>query len=88
MIDESLNTWKDMDLILIEKAYNKTREHVLFEPINKATFLIIKNLMQSQLPNYKVKCDEENNPPQFANGGNILLTVNDPKSNQYVNVIF
>ena len=80
-------TWADMDIPAIEKAYEDIKPLVLYEPCFKETRDKIKHMMEIALPNYKVKCDEENNPPNVVDSGNILVRVSDYK-NSYVDVIF
>ena len=61
------------------KAFSDTRE-------------TIKGLMKKELPEYEIKCDEENNPPEVIASGHIIVRVSTkPKldgSFNYINVIY
>ena len=88
MIDKSLVTWKNMDVKKIDKAYKRVKEKVLFEAIDRETIDAIRRGMEELLPEYKIKCDEENNPTDVIDSGNVMVRVSDPKTFSYINVIF
>jgi predicted HicB family RNase H-like nuclease len=88
MLHKSLITWDGMNLKKIDKAYKKVRDIILFEAIDGETIDTIREGMEKLLPEYKIKCDEENNPPKSIDSGNVMVRVSDPKTLNFINVIF
>jgi len=91
-LDYKSITWKNMDIPLIENAYKKVSEIVSLEQCNTETMNKIKSLMETYLPMYRIKCDEENNPPEVIYSGHIRARVMMDTflsgSYNYVDVIF
>jgi hypothetical protein len=86
MLDDKLITWKHMDVKAIENAYDKIHPLISGDyPDSKTRNKLIK-LLEAFLPDYNFKCDEENNPPNVVNSGNIVVNVS--KNNEYINIIF
>ena len=77
-----------MDLKLIEKTRNKIAPLIADDYPDAKTRIKVKKLMEAFLPNYEIKCDEENNPPNIIESGNIVVNVYDRKFKEYTNVIF
>ena len=77
-----------MNIKRINQSYEDIRDTVLFEPISKETRDRIRRGMEDLLPEYRIKCDEENNPPDVIDSGKIIVRVSDPKTLEYINLIF
>lgn len=92
LINPSLNTWEDMDINSIEYAYEKISPIIADEYPNAKTRIKLKTLMEAFLPEYDIKCDEENNPPNLIDSGNIVVKVSTKKTlngtYKYIDVIF
>lgn len=92
MKNKRLNTWGDMDIDKIEKAYNFVKSLHEYELCNKKTMDSIRGMMQKELPEYLIKCDEENNPPKVVDSGHIRVKVvehtHPPGTYNYVDIIF
>lgn len=81
-----------MNIKLIEEAYNKISPLIGSDYPDSKTRTKVKKLMEAFLPDYEIKCDEENNPSFFVDNGNVLVTVKTKTqidgSFNYVDVIF
>ena len=82
-----------MDIPLIEQAYNDIAPRIEHEFPDKETRELIKSLMEKLLPDYEIKCDEENNPVNVIDSGNVFVRVIKRSPIQktvfnYVDVIF
>lgn len=77
-----------MNLEKINDAYDLVRDSVLFQMIDGEIIDAIRRGMEDLLPEYKIKCDEENNPPLVIDNGNIIVRVSDPKTMNYINLTF
>ena len=92
MVDSKLVTWGDMDIEAVENAFNKIRPLIEGEYPDSKTRVKLKKLMEAFLPEYDIKCDEENNPPEVMDSGNIVVKISTKKlPNQtysYIDVIF
>lgn len=75
MLDEKIKTWGNMDILLIKKAYDNIAPLIESDFPDKKTRKMIKKLMKQYLPDYKIKCDEENNPPNVMDSGHIFVQV-------------
>jgi len=76
-----------LDIDKIQKAYDQILDEVLWEVISSDLRSKIKRLMEEKLPEYVIKCDEENNPTEVIDAGNIWVKVSDKKTQNYVNLI-
>ena len=85
---DQLRTWDSIDMVKLQKTYNEVFETVVFELINPSIRNKIKTLMEEKLPDYKIKCDEENNSPEVVASGHVMVNVTDPKTNNYVDVVY
>ncbi len=74
-LTDNLKTWKNMDIPLIEDAYNKVSELVNLEQCDIKTMNKIKVMMEKYLPMYEIKCDNENNSPDILDSGHIRVKV-------------
>jgi len=81
-------TWTGLDMNYIQEVRQEVFEVVAFELITKEIREKIYTMMKEKLPYYKIKCDEENNPPDFVANGNVMVRVTDPSTRNYVDVIF
>jgi len=92
MSDGKINTWGDMDIPMIENAYNNIAPLIAGEYPDRKVRTKIKKLMEAFLPEYDIKCDEENNPPDVMDSGNVMVKVStkikSDGSHNYINVIF
>ena len=92
VLSEKLITWGDMDIPKITNVYNNIAPVIAGEYPDKKIRNEIKLLMEEALPEYVIKCDEENNPPEVMDSGNVFVMVSTkPKpdgSYNYINVIF
>jgi hypothetical protein len=77
-----------MDTKKITQAHKTVIESVLFELINRETLAKIRRGMEELLPEYKIKCDEENNPIDVVASGKVIVRVSDPKTLDYINLTF
>jgi hypothetical protein len=81
-----------MNIPKIEKTCNDVAPLIAGEYPDAITRTKLKKLMEAFLPEYEIKCDEENNTPEAMDAGNIMVTVSTPKrpngSLNYVNIIF
>jgi hypothetical protein len=76
MLDDKLITWKGMDIPLIQESWNKTIELMSFELANaRSTRDKIKKYMEDFLPQYEIKCNEENNPSDIMESGRIMVRI-------------
>jgi len=91
-IAEKLKTWESMDVEAIEYAFNKVSPLIATDYPDAKTRTKVKKLMEAFLPDYDIKCDEENNPSEVVDSGHIFLRVNKymPHSDmvKYVDIIF
>lgn len=91
-LSENLKTWGDMDIPKIEKAYNDIAPLIAGEYPDAKTRTKLKKLMEAFLPDYEIKCDEENNSPKAMDSGNVMVRVSTKirpdGSHNYINVIF
>lgn len=77
-----------MNIKKITQAYKDVKDSVLLEMINKETMNTIRQGMEKYLPEYKIKCDYENNPPEAIDSGKVMVRVSDPITMNYINLIF
>ena len=77
-----------MDINLVKKAYEEIEPKVAGECPDKKTRDKIKGLMEEHLPAHKIQCDEENNPIEVVDSGNVHARVFDVDEYKFVNVIF
>jgi len=87
-VKEEVKTPERLDIDLIQDAYDEILEEVLFESITSELRNKIKRLMGEKLPFYEIKCDNENNPFDIIDAGNVWVRVSYPKTQTYVDVIF
>ena len=91
-IAEKLKTWDGMDIEAIEYAFNKVSPLIATDYPDAKTRIKLKKLMEAFLPDYDIKCDEENNPPEVQDAQHIMVRVNKylPYNSgvKYVDVIF
>ncbi len=91
-LSEKLITWGDMDIAKITNVYNNIAPIIVGKLTDKITRNEIKLLMEEALPEYIIKCDEENNPPKVIDSGNIIIRISTKikpdKSYNYIDVIF
>ncbi|TFG71762.1 MAG: hypothetical protein E4H26_11955 [Flavobacteriales bacterium] len=77
-----------IDINYVQEAYDEVREIVVFDMVDKVTREKIYTMMKEKLPYYRIKCDEENNPTEVIDNGNICARVTDPASGNYIDMIF
>ena len=87
-VDVFFNPIAKMDIKLIENVYEDIKLKVFGKYPDKKTRELIKDLMEKSLPLYKIKCDEENNPSETIEAGNIFVRIFDEKNYLYIDVIF
>ena len=91
-LGEGLKTWEGMDIEAIEYAFNKVSPLIASDYSDAKTCAKLKKLMEAMLPEYDIKCDEENNPPEVVEAQYIMVRVNKymPHNGlvKYVDVIF
>jgi hypothetical protein len=91
-LSKNLKTWDNMNILLIEKVRNEIASLIAMNFPDVLTRIKIKNLMEEALPDYEIKCDEENNPPSVVDSGNVKVRVKtktQPDSSyNYIDVIF
>ncbi len=87
-IPENLKTWEGMDVEAVEYAFKKIAPVIAGDYPDSKTRTKLKKLMEAMLPDYQIKCDEENNTFDVADSGHILVTVIDLKNFKSVDVIF
>lgn len=92
MLSPELITWDGLDVPAIEDAYNLIAPTIAGKFPDKETRENILGLMKANLPDYDIKCDEENNPPNVVDSGHVMVRVSTkPKQDglfNYVDVIF
>ena len=92
MISENLKTWEGMDIEAIEYSYNKIAPVIAGDYPDSKTRTKVKKLMEAFLPDYVIKCDEENNPPEVQDTQHIMVRVSKPAfpdgTTKYIDVIF
>jgi hypothetical protein len=88
----NLITWNNMDIQLIEKTRDKIAPLIAGEYPDKRTREKVRKLMEAFLPDYEIKCDGENNPPEFVDSGRLMVRVKTHtlpnQSYDYIDVIF
>lgn len=84
----NLKTWEGMDIEAIEYTFNKVFPVIAGDYPDAKTRTKLKKLMEAMLPDYEIKCDEENNPPEVVDSQHIFVRVFDLKKLKYVDVIF
>lgn len=91
-IAEKLKTWEGMDIEAIEYAFNKVSPLIATEYPDAKTRTKLKKLMEAFLPDYEIKCDEENNSPEVVESQHIMVRVNKYMQHsgvvKYIDVIF
>ena len=87
-LDKNLKTWEGMDIEAVEYAFNKISPIIAIDYPDAKTRAKVKKLMEAFLPDYEIKCDEENNPPEVMDSQHIFVTVFDLKKFKSVDVIF
>jgi hypothetical protein len=90
---KDLITWGEgADIPQIKEAYEKIAPLVALDIPDAITRAKIKKLMKEALPDYEIKCDEENNSPEVIDNGNVMVRVSKPTfpsgSFNYIDVIF
>jgi hypothetical protein len=92
MLSENLKTWEGMDIEVIEFAYKEISPLIQYDIIDSKTRTKLKKLMEAFLPDYDIKCDEENNPPEVVDSQHIIMRVSKPAfpdgTTKYIDVIF
>ena len=91
-LDKKLITWENMDVEKIGRAYQEIKPKIDGEQADAKTRRKIKSLLQKALPEYKIKCNRENNPPKVVDSGNIVVRVSTKTypdgSFNYIDIIF
>ena len=77
-----------LDTDLIQKAYDEILDHVVMDMISSELRNKIKKMMGEKLPFYEIKCDQENNPFEIVDAGNVWVRVTNPKTKSYIDVVF
>lgn len=75
-----------MNIKEIENAYDKISPLISGEHPNSKTRNKLKKLLEAFLPDFDIKCDEENNPYYVVDSGNFMVRVS--KNDKYINIIF
>jgi hypothetical protein len=91
--NRNLITWGDIDVRLIEQAYEYVAKKISGKFCDSNTMSEIVILFESQLPeDYWVKCDLELNTPEIIDGQHVLARVFKNTlpigTNNYIDVIF
>ena len=81
-----------MDVNKIAQVYKDVRDSVVLEMINEETINTIRKELEARLPEYKIKCDYENNPQDVIDGGQVIAKVYDQQkyshTYNYINLTF
>ena len=77
-----------IDMDYVQKVYDEVSLTIAFDLINKDLNDKVKSLMEEKLPYYTIKCDEENNPIDVIDEGHLWVRVTDPKTNNYIDLVF
>ena len=93
MIDPKLITWgtgREIDMDLLERTWNEVSPMLIGEMCDKETRAILKAELEKRLPDYTIKCNEENNPPCVIDNQNIMVRVSKIVNGTrfYVDLIF
>jgi len=81
-------TWDGLDIDKIQNVRNEIFGIILFDLINPELRDRIKKLMEERLPDYQIKCDEENNPIEVVDSGHVRARVTDTKTQAHIDVIY
>lgn len=91
---EPKKEWKpEFDIELVQKVYDDVALNVALNMADKVTREKIKEQLKNKLPSdFDVKCDDENNPPDVQDRGEIWVRVSktDKPTNwyQYIDLVF
>lgn len=86
--DFNLNKPEGFNEDQLQRVYDEISLDVAYELTNETTRKRIYHLMKEKLPYYEIKCDEENNPPEVVDQGQIWVRVTDPNTKTYIDLIF
>ena len=76
-----------IDVEYVQEVYDEVSLEMAYELNNKKARTKIKDLMESKLPYYEIKCDEENNSPEVVDSGQVWIRVTDPETRNYIELV-